>query len=331
MGTSPTVTVCIPTYNRSGLLRSSLQSVLWQSLRDVEVIVSDNASTDDTEEVVRSLGDPRVVYDRNPVNIGLFGNMSRCLRLGTGRYRVVLPDDDLMLPGNLERKVAFLERHPEAAMVHSGFRLLDLEGNPAGPIMNWSRLTEDTVEPGMSFVRRSIALGGLVCVSSVMLRSEHVADERFDADDGPYADMALWLRVATRGGIGFIPDPLSGLRVHSGSASSGFQTVRVRRGQPKLTSCHADALRQAHGRFVARADLDPVTRNQLAEALSQADRRLRLSIMVNSHVPPVALRAAKRAAGWRPGARLHTLISLEGAYTPPPLGPSSDQSREEVR
>jgi GT2 family glycosyltransferase len=325
VATSPTVTVCIPTYNRSGLLRESLQSVLWQSLRDVEVVVSDNASTDDTEDVVRGLRDPRVVYDRNPENVGLFANMSRCLRLGSGRYRVVLPDDDLMLPGNLERKVAFLERHPEAAMIHSGFRFLDADGNPQGPLMNWARLAEDTVEPGESFVRRSIALGGLVCVSSVMLRSEHVADERFDAADGPYADMALWLRVATRGDVAFLPDPLSGLRVHAASASSGFQTVKVRRGQHHLTPSHADALRLAHGRFVARADLDPATRNELAEALAQADRRLRLSILVNSHVPPAALRVAKRAAGWRPGGRLHRLIALEGAYSPPPVGATSEE------
>jgi glycosyltransferase involved in cell wall biosynthesis len=324
VATTPTVTVCIPTYNRSGLLRESLQSVLWQSLRDIEVVVSDNASTDDTEAVVRSFGDPRVVYDRNPENLGLFANMSRCLRLGSGKYRVVLPDDDLMLPGNLERKVAFLERHPEAAMIHSGFRFLDGDGNPQGPIVNWARLSEDTVEPGASFVRRSIALGGLVCVSSVMLRSEHVADERFDAADGPYADMALWLRVATRGDVAFLPDPLSGLRVHAASASSGFQTVRVRRGQHRLTSSHADALRQAHGRFVARAGLDPATRNELAEALAHADRRLRLSILVNAHVPPGALRAAKRAAGWRPGGRLHRLVAVEGAYSPPPVGAAEE-------
>jgi glycosyltransferase involved in cell wall biosynthesis len=318
--TAPIVTVCIPTYNRSDLLRGALQSVLWQSFRDIEVVVSDNASTDDTEAMVKSLGDPRIVYDRNPENIGLFGNMSRCLRLGSGRYRVVLPDDDLMLPGNLERKVEYLEQHPEAAMIHSGFRFLDHEGHPTGPIMNWSRLTEDTVEPGESFIRRSIALGGLVCVSSVMLRSEHVADEKFDAEDGPYADMALWLRVATRGDVAFLPDPLSGLRVHAASASSGFQTVRVKRGNTRLTRSHADALRQAHGRFVARAALDPATRSELAETLAHADRRLRLSIMVNSRVPPQALALAKRAAGWRPGAKLHKLIALEGAYSPPPLG-----------
>jgi glycosyltransferase involved in cell wall biosynthesis len=324
---SPTVTVCIPTYNRAGLLRTSLQSVLWQSLRDVEVIVSDNASTDDTEEVVRSLRDPRVVYDRNPENVGLFANLSRCLSLGSGRYRVVLPDDDLMLPGNLERKVAFLERHPTAAMVHSGFRFLDATGNPAGPIVNWARLDEDTLEPGASFVRRSIALGGLVCVSSVMLRSEHVAGERFDPDDGPYADMALWLRVASRGDVGFLPEPLSGLRVHEASASSGFRTVRVSRGRHHLTPSHADALRQAHGRYVARADLDPPTRDELAETLARADRRLRFSIAVNSRVPASWLRIAKRAAGWQPGARLHRLIALDGTDARPPLGASPEEVR----
>jgi glycosyltransferase involved in cell wall biosynthesis len=327
---SPTVTVCIPTYNRSGLLRSALQSVLWQSRRDVEVIVSDNASTDDTEDVVRSLRDPRVVYDRNPENLGLFANLSRCLRLGSGRYRVVLPDDDLMLPGNLERKIAFLERHPTAAMVHSGFRFLDAAGDPTGPIMNWARLGEDTLEPGPSFVRRSIALGGLVCVSSVMLRSEHIAEERFDADDGPYADMALWLRVAGRGDVGFLPEPLSGLRVHQASASSAFQTVRVRRGRSHLTPAHADALRQAHGRYVARADLDPSTRDALAESLARADRRLRLSILASSRVPAPALRAAKRAVGWRPGARLHRLVALDQplpAGSPATTDPSSEGAR----
>jgi glycosyltransferase involved in cell wall biosynthesis len=315
---SPTVTVCIPTYNRSSLLLTSLQSVLRQAFRDLEVIVSDNASTDDTQDVVRSFDDPRVKYERLPENIGLFGNLSRCLQLGSGRYRVVLPDDDLMLPGNIERKVAFLDSHPSAGMVHSGFRFLDDDGEPAGPIRNWARLSEDTLEPGPAFIHRSLALGGLVCVSSVMLRSSLVEQEKFDADDGPYADMALWLRVASRGDVGFLPDALSGLRVHSSSASSAFRTVVVKGERHVLTTHHADALRRAHGRFVANAELDPGTRRELGQTLSNADRRLRMSIFVNGHLPPAVVRTAKRAMGWQPGGRLHRLLSLDGAYSPPP-------------
>ena len=319
MEKSPLITVCIPTWNRSELLRASLQSVLWQSVRDIEVIVSDNASDDDTADVIRSLDDPRVVHDRLDENIGLFGNMSRCLRLGSGTYRVVLPDDDLMLPGNLERKLRFLRDNPSAGMVHSGFRFLDDAGQPTGPIMNWARLTEDTLEPGESFVRRSLSFGGMVCVSSVMLRSDLVADERFDAADGPYADLALWLRVANRGDVGFLPDPLSGLRVHAGSASSGFQTVRVRRGQHLLTAHHASAIQQAHGRFVEAAALEPGTRAELRDVVRRTDRRMRWSIAAHRRIPPRALRAVKRAAGWRPGAGLHRLLSVDAAYSPPPL------------
>ena len=319
MEKSPLVTVCIPTWNRSELLRASLQSVLWQSVRDIEVIVSDNASTDDTAEVIRALDDPRVVHDRLDENIGLFGNLTRCLRLGTGAYRVVLPDDDLMLPGNLERKLRFLQDHPTAGMVHSGFRFLDEAGQPTGPIMNWARTPEDALEPGESFIHRSLAFGGMVCVSSVMLRSDLVAEERFDADDGPYADLALWLRVANRSDVGFLPDPLSGLRVHAGSASSAFRTVRVRRGQHLLTGHHADAIKLAHGRFVEAAALEPAVRSELRGVVRRTDRRLRLSILANERVPPVALKAVKRAAGWRPGAGLHRLLSVDAAYSPPPL------------
>ena len=222
MAGKPAVTVCIPTYNRRALLSASLQSVLQQSFSDVEIIVSDNGSTDDTGDYVRSLNDPRIRYDRLEENIGLFGNLSRCLQLGSGRYRVMLPDDDLMLPGNLESKVRFLEQNPSAGMVHSGFRYLDENALPVGPATNWARLDADTLEPGESFLRRSLALGGMVCVSSVMLRSELVAEEKFDADDGPYADIALWLRVAARSDVGFLVAPLSGYLVHASSASSGF-------------------------------------------------------------------------------------------------------------
>jgi glycosyltransferase involved in cell wall biosynthesis len=313
MTDSPVVTVCIPTYNRRELLAASLQSVLDQSLQGVEIIVSDNASTDYTGDYMRSLNDPRVRYDRLEENIGLFGNLSRCLRLGSGRYRVMLPDDDLMLPGNLEAKVRFLDEHPSAGMVHSAFRYLDQNARPVGPASHWSRLSEDTLEPGESFVRRSLALGGIVCVSSVMLRSDLVKDERFDADDGPYADIALWLRVATRSDVGFLTAPLSGYLVHASSASSGYSVVQVRHGQHTMTERHADAVLQAHGRFVQRADLDPELRAEFARVVADSDRRMRWTIRAHRMFPPATLRMLKRLAGWTPGSAAHSRLSLDGA------------------
>lgn len=326
MSDSPTVTVCIPTYNRRKLLTASLQSVLDQSFQDVEIIVSDNASTDDTGDYVRSLDDPRVKYSRLDENIGLFGNLSRCLNLGSGRYRVVLPDDDLMLPGNLEAKVRFLDDNPSAGMVHSAFRYLDDNAKPIGPVEHWSRLDGDTLEPGESFIRRSLAIGGIVCVSSVMLRSELVAHEKFDADDGPYADIALWLRVASKSDVGFLMAGLSGYLVHSSSASSGFSVVEVTADRHTMTETHADAVLQAHGRFIQRADLDPALRAELAGVVADSDRRMRWTIRAHRMVSPNTLSALKKLAGWSAGSLVHRKLSLDGAQ-PAALASYDPQAR----
>ena len=313
MTESPAVTVCIPTYNRRELLAASLQSVRDQSLQNVEIIVSDNASTDDTGDYVRSLNDPRIRYDRLDQNIGLFGNLSRCLQLGSGRYRVMLPDDDLMLRGNLEAKVRYLDENPSAGLVHSAFRYLDHNARPVGPTQHWSRLSETTLEPGESFIRRSLALGGIVCVSSVMLRSDLVAEEKFDADDGPYADIALWLRVAARSDVGFLMAPLSGYLVHASSASSGFDLVEVNGGRHTMTESHADAILQAHGRFVQRADLAPELRAELAKVVADSDRRMRWTIRAHRMFSPNTLSRLKNVAGWSAGSLVHRKLSLDGA------------------
>jgi glycosyltransferase involved in cell wall biosynthesis len=318
----PQVTVCIPTYNRRQMLSASLQSVLDQQVDDAEIIVADNASTDGTEEYVRSINDPRLRYERLDENIGLFGNLTRALHLGTGKYRVVLPDDDLMLPGNLIAKTQFLNENPSAGLVHSAFRYLDGNGKPYGPTQNWSRLDRDTLEPSESFVRRSLAIGGIVCVSSVMVRSDLVEQERFDAADGPYADLALWLRIGSRSDVGFLVSPLSGYLVHGSSASSGFSVVRMRSdGDHRMTSHHAKAVLQAHGRFVQRAHLEPKRRAELSKVVVDSDRRMRLSLVARQTFPPKVLSGLKKLVGWGNGSRLHRRLSLDGAraaVTKPP-------------
>ena len=90
-----------------------------------------------------------------------------------------------------------------------------------------------------------------------MLRSDLVTDEIFNEADGPYCDLALWLRVAWRADVGFLTEPLSGYRVHTGSASSGFKTQEQKHGRTMLTLQHANAVRLAHGRFVARRRARP--------------------------------------------------------------------------
>jgi glycosyltransferase involved in cell wall biosynthesis len=305
----PLVTICIPTYNRPEMLRHSLRSVLQQSYRHLEVIVSDNASDTDTAAVVDSFGDDRVRVDRLLENIGLHGNLSRCLHLGTGKYRVMLPDDDSMLPGNVESKVAFFKTYPSVGLVHSTFRNINSDSLPYGPVINWSSAEKDTVQSGSEYIRESIVKGGITWISSVMLRSDLVVDESFVADDGPYCDLSLWLRVAQRADVGFLMAPLSGCRVHASSASSGFQTFEQVRGRLVNTLRHTDALKLAVGRFVESADLDPQVRAEYARLQRASIRRIRLGILADRYLPRPMFKLARRSVNWVEQGRIYNAIS----------------------
>jgi hypothetical protein len=111
----PKLTIGIPTYNRAHMLPTSLSAALSQTHDDVEVIVSDNASTDNTEEVVRKFG-RRVRYYRNETNLGPSANFCRLVELATGDYFSWLQDDDCIFGQFAQRAVNGLESSPQAML-----------------------------------------------------------------------------------------------------------------------------------------------------------------------------------------------------------------------
>src|SRR5437870_9918513 len=102
------ISVCVPTYNRAPLLRECLASLVRQTYRDIEIIVSDNCSTDDTPAVMAECTDPRLRYYRNDTNIGPYPNLNRCLELAKGDYVCILHDDDVYAADFLQREAEML-------------------------------------------------------------------------------------------------------------------------------------------------------------------------------------------------------------------------------
>jgi len=101
--TLPQVTIGIPTYNRAnGYLREALESALGQSYSNLDIVVSDNGSTDNTESVVRSYADPRVRYFRQQPPVIPNDNFNFCLQQAHGVYFLMLPDDDKIDRGFVE-------------------------------------------------------------------------------------------------------------------------------------------------------------------------------------------------------------------------------------
>lgn len=125
----PKLSIMVPTYNRAGLLVECLES-LRTTRTDCEILVSDNASADDTEARVAALGDRRVKYHRHPENVGVVKNHNALWERAQGEYMVMFGDDDLALPGWIDRKVALLDARRDLDLVYTDVSLIDPDGRP---------------------------------------------------------------------------------------------------------------------------------------------------------------------------------------------------------
>jgi glycosyltransferase domain-containing protein len=125
----PKVTVAIPTYNRAHYLKEAIESVLNQTYTDYELLVVDNASTDNTEEVVKSFNDKRIKYIKNETNIGMVNNWNKCIDLAKGEYLIIFHDDDIMKPELLEKEVEILDNNEDVILVGCNKEYIDSNGN----------------------------------------------------------------------------------------------------------------------------------------------------------------------------------------------------------
>ena len=111
----PLITIGIPTYNQAAKLTTALRSIQEQPYKEIEILVSDNASNDATEQLVRALAreDPRILYIQQPVNIGRYRNMDYLRKQARGKYYMQISEGDELEPRVLSTYVEFLEKHPE--------------------------------------------------------------------------------------------------------------------------------------------------------------------------------------------------------------------------
>jgi glycosyltransferase involved in cell wall biosynthesis len=218
------VTIFIPTYNRAGLLPHAIASVLEQTYSDFALIVSDNASEDDTPNVVAKFDDPRLQYVRQPGNLGLLGNHNWFLERVDSEYALILPDDDLVYPGLLDRTVRELDSHPRAGTVHAAFNIIDEDGNVLLSHINWTYgLDRNCVETAAEFIAESMRWSCRICASTALMRTEALPADRMAADDFPAVDFGMWLRMAAAGWeFAYVDETLGAYRIHGASHSAAF-------------------------------------------------------------------------------------------------------------
>jgi glycosyltransferase involved in cell wall biosynthesis len=267
------VTVGIPTRNRSGLLRKAIASVLRQSYRHFTLVVSDNASTDDTADVVCSFRDPRVVYRPLERNIGRPGNTNRLIELAETEFVVLLGDDDELLPDHLALTVEALKRWPTVGVAHTGCVIVDTLGNTLDPharLINTKHAT--AFESGARFLKRSMRSAWTVCFSSATFRrAALLSGGGLRPEDGVIDDLPLLMRIATDWDFAYVNRPLAVMRAHTEASSSslGLFTPNGFRSSRSLP----DMLYEQRRSFLTDADLSEIHDVRRLARIAERTRR----------------------------------------------------------
>ncbi|MCC6543249.1 MAG: glycosyltransferase [Nitrospirae bacterium] len=224
---TPKVSVCIPTYNRPDLLKLAMESVLEQTFRDYELIISDNASGDSTAAVITSFKDCRIIHIRKEKNVGLVDNWNSCLASAKGKYITIFHDDDRMLPENLAFKVEALDRNERVGMVHSNFHIIDENGYITKKNAHFIE-SNDFVETGLSFLRKSLLGYNPVNPPSVVIRKECFEKlGGFSKRIHFTTDLEYWMRIAMHYDVTYLARPLIEYRMYhkDGWTSSKYLTL----------------------------------------------------------------------------------------------------------
>jgi glycosyltransferase involved in cell wall biosynthesis len=233
----PTVSFVVPCYKLAHLLRECVDSILRQSYGELEVLIMDDCSPDNTPEVAQSFRDPRVQHIRNDPNLGALRNYNKGIAMSRGKYIwLISADDYLRSPDVLRRYVGLMDAQPNVGFVFCpGIGVLDSQETG---LVDYSTFGEsDRVVPGHDFLK-TLLNGNLVLAPAVMARRECYekitnfptnliwAGERVDLIWG--GDWLIWLAISLHHDVGYFAEPMVCYREHEGAMTSILTEVAIR-------------------------------------------------------------------------------------------------------
>jgi glycosyltransferase involved in cell wall biosynthesis len=284
----PTVSIGLPVFDGAQYLRSAVDDFIGQTFSDWELIISDNASTDETGEIGREYADRdrRVRYHRNEFNIGALANANWTIALASGRYFALAAYDDRHSTDFLERLVAALDADPDAVLAYGRCTRIGPADDPLrydSSRLGWLGAADQFYRGDTDLERplppaRAARYHAVLASASVdapmhgLFRLD--ALRRTGGHEIYGSDRLLVARAALQGRFAFVDAPLFRFRIHEGSTANLDEATRLAREAP-AASVHRRRARTLlnYVRVVMQADLAPVARaHALASTVGYAIR-----------------------------------------------------------
>jgi glycosyltransferase involved in cell wall biosynthesis len=227
----PKVTVLMAVYHGERYIREAVESILCQTFRDFQFLIINDGSTDNTRDLILSYDDPRIVLVDNEHNVGQTRSLNRGLDLAAGELIARQDADDISEPERLAKQVAFLDRHPEVALLGTWYKEIDLHGTVVGD----RKLPCNTTD-----IRWSLLFFCPFVHSSAMLRKSVVSKQIgfYKEALACSQDYELWHRIARRFPVANLPEPL----------------VRLRTTPWSMTATYGDKVHEGHRIRIAQIE-----------------------------------------------------------------------------
>lgn len=253
MSEYPFFSVVIPTYNRAAFIEATLQSVLNQTYPHYEIIVVDNCSTDNTEDLLQAyIRAGRIQFIKHEQNFERARSRNTGMSAARGDFVTLLDSDDFMYPNNLADAAEYAKAHPEIKCFHNLYELVDLRGN----------VLKHYPMPSLRNQYEAIAVGNFMsCIGDFVHRKIY---QHYQFDTTPELtgaeDWEFWLRVLADYKVGRIESVNSGILQHGERSINNQNLESMKMGMDFL---HAKLTADAHLSSVYRAYLKRIRASSL--------------------------------------------------------------------
>lgn len=206
------ISVIIPTYNRVNYLRISVNSVIQQTYKNIEIIIVDDCSTDNTENIINRVQDKRIRYLRNKENIGAGASRNRGIKEAKGEFIAFLDDDDEWLPKKLEKQMLLFNLLPDDyGLVYCGHIIYDMNGDLIGRKKSQYR----------GNVLREILNGCILGGSTPLIRKTVFSKVGYNNSNLKSSiDWEMWIRIAENYKFDFVDEYLVKYIIHEDQIST---------------------------------------------------------------------------------------------------------------
>lgn len=217
------LTVCIPCYNAEKYISRTLMSLMSSSYKDFDVHIFDNASTDNSVEVISYFIKKykNIYLHKNKKNIGMFPNMNKCLSMATGKYLKILCADDILYKNCLLEQVSVLEKHKDVVLVYGSSNILT---NKYKKILVRRYYKKDKKVNGGVLINKILLSGRnpLGEPTGIMLRNSIIKKNKLIFNKNTFKcvnDMAFWISMLRYGDAYFCFSLQSGFCLHKGQGT----------------------------------------------------------------------------------------------------------------